>query len=137
MRQSGNRSASKVQLFVRREVLPMAEPILTGYSGHNFFGQLRGLFTHESSREAGPPERGNGPVAWRGLQAHFLERTSEKRASAKPSTKHGIELFASFDSAQDRSVPRFPGSPLDRQSVVSPLSGNNASYRSASGEEIL
>jgi hypothetical protein len=50
-----------------------------------------GLFTHESDREAIPPERGNEPVPWSGLQAEFLERTPEKKASAEPGTKHGIE----------------------------------------------
>ena len=42
-------------------------------------------------REASPPERGNGSVPWRGLQAEFLERTPEKNASDDPSTKDGIE----------------------------------------------
>jgi hypothetical protein len=30
-------------------------------------------------------------VPWSGLQIDFVERTPEKKATAKPSTKHGVE----------------------------------------------
>jgi hypothetical protein len=53
----------------------------------------------------------NGSLACSGLQTELMERTSEKDASAEPSTKHGIE-------AVRFSVFAPPGSPLDRQSVV-------------------
>ena len=70
----------------------------------------------------------NGPLACSGpstalrtgLQTELVERTPEKDASARPSTKHGIEdvPFCAF-------AP--PGSLLDRQSVVIfPLTMNNA-----------
>jgi hypothetical protein len=54
-------------------------------------------------------------VPWSGLQTEFLERMPEKKASAEPSTKDGIELFV--------SVPR--SSELASQSTrVSSFSSN-------------
>jgi hypothetical protein len=41
-------------------------------------------------------------MPWSGLQTEVLKRTPEKKASAEPSTKHGIEpvrLCASFFQA--------------------------------------
>ena len=53
----------------------------------------------------------NGPLTCSGLQTELVERTPEKNATAKPSTKHGIEAVRGHVFAP-------PGSPLDRRSVM-------------------
>jgi hypothetical protein len=59
-------------------------------------------------------------VPWSGLQIEFLERTPEKKASAEPSTKNGIEpvLFAaSLSRLTSRSTQRYRFSSLTLNSA--------------------
>jgi hypothetical protein len=60
-------------------------------------------------------------MPWSGLQTEFVERTPEKKLSAEPSAKHGIE------PVRLRVLFALPGSPFDRHSVMTfPLSLNKA-----------
>ncbi len=78
-----------------------------------------------SDREASPPERGNGPAPWSGLHTEFAERMPEKKASAEPSTKHGIEPARLCASLLQTHLS------TDTVFIFSPLSVNLVSFRKA------